>query len=1280
MLRNQSFFGRCKNIRATSGSINYTHKQKSMKIYYKARKGVNLLTRTFLWALFLFPVVAFATAPVYNALSPLNNATNVNVDGVFLMNFDQNIYPGLAGKKIRLIDVSTENILYSAEINSSEISIVGGVLTWTLPNGYVDYSKNYYINMEPTAVKNGLDQYFGGMSYASWKITTKADNDAPVFSPSSSRPADGISGYYLKSSFVELVFDEAVQAGTGNITIKRADNDAVVMNVDVTNSADISINSNSFTVIPTDVLDYGTSYYLEVDNGAITDLLGNVFAGIGPNDITFTMQTYVDIQAPLVSSFLPATGAINTAIDTDLSIVFDENVQIGTGSIFIKNAVGGAIVHTIDVATATIANNIASFSLPSDLSLSTGYFVTMVSGVFEDVSGNAFAGFTNSTTWSFTTGSGLDTTPPTVTSLFPQNGAVEVATGNIQILFDYFIQKGTGTIYLKDALTDAVVNSVNVASTDVEIVNGSYYLKMDFFIHYTSTNREFYIEMASGVVQDLAGNDFAGLSKGDWQFKTQDTNTPLITNSSPASRSKGVALDATITFTTNEPLIQPFGGFGVFKLLVDEALNPIEFFTVLPGVPRTGVHYVPTEDITITGNTVSFDLPGSGIMDEGAMYYISSSGGIVDLVGNESIGIYPSSAYLFKTFSSDVTGPVVTSTNPVDNAIDVANLPTLTFTFDEPIVKTNGNITFYRASDDGIDRLMNILSSEVVISGSTMTITPNTTFQPNTEYYIQMGGVVADYEDNPTLGISGTNFSFTTLNPGDLTAPTVVSLFPADNATSVPVGSEFTLLFDEEVKLSGAGTLYFRRVSDNATLTFIDVLSDEVSIVGNSLTINPSYDIAPNTEFYISMGGVVQDASDNYFAGYGFADHSWSFTTAPDVTPPKLLSTYPAYGETDIHVDANFTMQFDESVSRYTLVFLYSASDDEFIQYFFGTEIVLEDGNKQVTINPVNDLLPGKEYYIKVSNTAFRDASSNFFTGIPDRDWSFTTAGTPAEVIAPSVLSLSPAHLSTTFAASPKLSITFDEPIAAGTGNLRLKDKINDNILAVVSISSTTISDATITFDPGVELPTNGNSYYVIVDNGAITDLSGNVYAGIANNSTWNFSTTDTELPFIITKTPQDGNGEVINSGASFDLTFNEDIAEGTGLLSIYNYDNNQLVEAFEMGVSAFYTISNGTITLNAQTTLNPNTHYYIKVDNGAIEDTSGNLFGGMFGKDDWDFTTFGEDVAPLLSGSFSPVDGATSVGISDNLVITFNENVQAAIGGYVLLTYAAGTTREASS
>ncbi len=43
-----------------------------------------------------------------------------------------------------------------------------------------------------------------------------------------------------------------------------------------------------------------------------------------------------------------------------------------------------------------------TINIDTDLSLSTGYYILITNGVIEDISGNAFAGITNSAQWSFT--------------------------------------------------------------------------------------------------------------------------------------------------------------------------------------------------------------------------------------------------------------------------------------------------------------------------------------------------------------------------------------------------------------------------------------------------------------------------------------------------------------------------------------------------------------------------------------------------------------------------------------------------------------------------------------------------------------------------------------------------------------------------------------------------------------------------------------------------------------------------------------------------------------
>ena len=58
-----------------------------------------------------------------------------------------------------------------------------------------------------------------------------------------------------------------------------------------------------------------------------------------------------DATAPTVTSFSPADEASTAPINGDIAVTFSESIQIGTGSIVIKDA-GNTVIETIDVATS----------------------------------------------------------------------------------------------------------------------------------------------------------------------------------------------------------------------------------------------------------------------------------------------------------------------------------------------------------------------------------------------------------------------------------------------------------------------------------------------------------------------------------------------------------------------------------------------------------------------------------------------------------------------------------------------------------------------------------------------------------------------------------------------------------------------------------------------------------------------------------------------------------------------------------------------------------------
>lgn len=111
---------------------------------------------------------------------------------------------------------------------------------------------------------------------------------------------------------------------------------------------------------------------------------------------------------------------------------------------------------------------------------------------------------------------------------------------------------------------------------------------------------------------------------------------------------------------------------------------------------------------------------------------------------------------------------------------------------------------------------------------------------------------------------------------------------------------------------------------------------------------------------------------------------------------------------------------------------------------------------------------------------------------------------TPGDVTAPIVSSYNPASGSTGITPSGAISLTFNETIVPGTGNITLHNTTNGTS-QVFSINDPAVTIAAET----VSLNTNLSafkSYYVTIDAGALVDLGGNAFAGIAAN-TWNFTT-----------------------------------------------------------------------------------------------------------------------------------------------------------------------------
>ena len=112
-----------------------------------------------------------------------------------------------------------------------------------------------------------------------------------------------------------------------------------------------------------------------------------------------------DVTAPVISTLNPANNATGIALNGNLVITFNENIQKGTtGNIVVKKLSDATVVNTTVVTSASVTVTGAAATIPfSALAYSTAYYVEMPAGTFKDMAGNNFAGITGSATWSFTT-------------------------------------------------------------------------------------------------------------------------------------------------------------------------------------------------------------------------------------------------------------------------------------------------------------------------------------------------------------------------------------------------------------------------------------------------------------------------------------------------------------------------------------------------------------------------------------------------------------------------------------------------------------------------------------------------------------------------------------------------------------------------------------------------------------------------------------------------------------------------------------------------------------
>ena len=143
-----------------------------------------------------------------------------------------------------------------------------------------------------------------------------------------------------------------------------------------------------------------TGTYGAVDSGADYE-----FSWISGSGLLTVTQIPFDDSAPVLTSTSPADDATNVPNTNSLVATFDEDVYVGSGNITIKLSANDSVLETFDVTSSagvSVSGNTVTITPSAELPGPREYYVQVDATAFVNLSGLAYAGISDTTSWSFT--------------------------------------------------------------------------------------------------------------------------------------------------------------------------------------------------------------------------------------------------------------------------------------------------------------------------------------------------------------------------------------------------------------------------------------------------------------------------------------------------------------------------------------------------------------------------------------------------------------------------------------------------------------------------------------------------------------------------------------------------------------------------------------------------------------------------------------------------------------------------------------------------------------
>ncbi|MEX0649644.1 MAG: Ig-like domain-containing protein, partial [Candidatus Andersenbacteria bacterium] len=443
-------------------------------------------------------------------------------------------------------------------------------------------------------------------------------------------------------------------------------------------------------------------------------------------------------------------------------------------------------------------------------------------------------------------------------------------------------------------------------------------------------------------------------------------------------------------------------------------------------------------------------------------------------------------------------------------------------------------------------------------------------------------------------------------------------------------------VFTDDVSLTGSLTL----TSGELIMT---KLAGIISLAGDWSSVGGTF--TPGTSTVDLIGGDQAISGSNTF--YNLTKQETTNNSTHSTLSVQVSSIQTILNELDLDgLDENDMLQVRSSVNgtRHTWDVLQSDQTATFLD--------VQDSQTSTNDITCTNCTQG-------TNTDGDESSPHWAFGEGDPD-----------VTPPTIDSLSPADNATDIATSSNLVITFDEAVTTESGNVTIYKSSDDSEVEAIDVTSGQVTGSgttTITINPSSDLDEQ-TGYYVQIDATAFDDTAGNSYVGIADTTSWNFTTADETAPQVSSVTaPSNGS---YTTGQNLDFTVNttENVTVNTGggtprLELTIGATTRYASYTSGSGSSALvfrYTIQAGDTDTDGIILTSP-----LQTNGGTIRDAAANNLTTTFTSPN--LSNILVDTTNPTIDSLSPADNATDIATSSNLVITFDEAVTTESGNVTI-------------